>query len=98
MTFLRSLASAAVAFAAIAAQAQPPAPSTEGEVRKIDKAQSKLTLKHGPIVNLEMPGMTMVFKVADPKWLEPLKEGDKVRFTAEKVGGVYTVTAIEPAK
>ena len=45
-----------------------------------------------------MPAMTMVFKVADPRMLESLKDGDKVRFTAEKINGVYTVTAIEAAK
>ena len=63
-----------------------------------DAAQGKLTLKHGPIANLEMPGMTMVFKVADPKLLQGLKEGDKVKFSAERVGGAITVTAIERAQ
>ncbi|MEP6873533.1 MAG: copper-binding protein [Burkholderiales bacterium] len=74
------------------------AATTEGEVRRIDKEQGKVTLKHGPIANLEMPGMTMVFKVSDPKMLDPLKEGDKVKFTADKVNGAITVTAIEVAK
>ena len=73
------------------------APTTDGEVRKIDKEQGKLTLKHGRIENLDMPGMTMVFKVADPKLLEPLKVGDKVKFAAENVNGALTVTAIQPA-
>jgi Cu/Ag efflux protein CusF len=71
---------------------------TEGEVRKVDTEQGKVTLKHGPIANLGIPGMTMVFKAADPKLLPNLKEGDKVRFTADKVNGVLTVTAIEPAR
>ncbi len=74
------------------------APDTDGEVRKVDKEQGKITLKHGPIANLDMPGMTMVFKVADTQLLEGLKQGDKVRFTAEQVNGALTVTAIEPAK
>jgi Cu/Ag efflux protein CusF len=69
----------------------------DGEVRKIDKDAGKLTLKHGPIASLEMPGMTMVFKVADPKMLEALKEGDKIRFAADRVNGAMTVTAIELA-
>jgi Cu(I)/Ag(I) efflux system periplasmic protein CusF len=101
MHFLRPLTAATLAFAAIAAataQTQAPTPNSEGEVRKIDKAQAKLTLRHGPIVNLDMPAMTMVFKVADPSWLGTLHEGDKVRFAADKVGGVYTVTAIESAR
>ena len=74
------------------------APQSDGEVRKIDKAQGKLTLRHGPLQNLDMPAMTMVFRVADPKVLDTLKEGDKFKFTAEKVNGAFTVTAIEPAK
>jgi Cu/Ag efflux protein CusF len=73
------------------------APATEGEVRKIDRAQAKLMLKHGPIENLDMGAMTMNFRVADPKLLDGLKEGDKVRFSADRVNGVIMVTAIEPA-
>jgi Cu/Ag efflux protein CusF len=71
---------------------------TEGEVRKIDKAQGKITLKHGAIRNLEMPAMTMVFKVTDAAMLERVKQGDKVGFTADKIGGEYTVTSIEAQK
>ncbi len=93
MSLIRLMAAALVACASIT-HAQT---MSDGEVRKIDKAQGKLTLKHGPIQSLDMPPMTMVFKVADPKMLAGLKDGDKVRFTAERVGGVITVTAIEPA-
>ena len=74
------------------------APQSDGEVRKVDKEQGKVTLRHGPLQNLDMPAMTMVFKAADPKLLDGLKEGAKVKFTAEKVNGAITVTAIEPAK
>jgi Cu/Ag efflux protein CusF len=73
-------------------------PTTEGEVRKIDKEQGKVTLKHGPLTNLDMPAMTMVFKVADPKMLDAIKEGDKVKFSADRVNGAITVTAIQPAQ
>ena len=81
-----------------AASATPDtAAMTDGEVRRIDKAQGKVTLRHGAIQNLDMPPMTMVFKVADPKMLEGLKDGDKVRFNADRVNGAITVTAIESA-
>lgn len=70
----------------------------DGEVRKIDQEQAKLTLKHGRIENLDMPGMTMVFKVANSKLLEGLKVGDKVKFAADNVNGAITLTAIEAAK
>jgi Cu/Ag efflux protein CusF len=90
---------------AVAADAPPPAAAgasaatlTDGEVRKIDLEAKKLTLKHAEIKNLGMPGMTMVFQVKDPAMLEKVKAGDKVRFTAEKVNGAYTVTTLDVAK
>ena len=73
------------------------AQSTEAEVRKIDKAQARITLKHGDIKNLEMPAMTMVFRVRDPSWLDTLNVGDKIRFDAEKIDGNFVVTALRKA-
>ena len=71
---------------------------TDGEVRKIDKENKKITLKHGEIKNLEMPGMTMVFQVKDPAVLDTVKPGDKVMFKAEKSNGAMVVTEIQPVK
>lgn len=113
MKFTQTIAVIATAFLTLAANAQSTpasgadhaahhstaaAPQSDGEVRKVDKEQGKVTLRHGPLANLDMPAMTMVFKAADPKLLEGLKEGDKVKFTAEKVNGAFTVTAIQAAK
>ena len=70
----------------------------EGEVRKVDKEAGKITLKHGPIANLDMPPMSMVFRAGEPAMLDKVKVGDKVRFKAEKIQGAITVTQIEPAK
>ncbi len=70
---------------------------TLGEVRKVDKAAGKVTLKHGAIKNLDMEAMTMLFRVKDPAMLDQLKAGDKVRFTADKIGGAPTLTRVEPA-
>ena len=69
-----------------------------GEVKKIDKDAGKITIKHGPLANLNMPGMSMVFRVKDPAMLEQVKAGDKIRFLAEKVDGALTVVAMKPAK
>ncbi|AKJ29429.1 copper-binding protein [Caldimonas brevitalea] len=81
-----------------------PAPSAtsaaylaEGEVRKIDPANAKITVKHGEIKNLRMPAMTMVFRVRDPALLNQVKVGDKIRFAAEKSGPAIVITRIEPA-
>lgn len=73
------------------------AQSADGEVRKIDKAQAKVTLKHGPIQSMDMPPMTMVYRVKDAKMLDTLAVGDKVKFDAEKVDGQYVVTVIKKA-
>ncbi len=67
----------------------------EGEVRKIDKEQGKITLKHDKLQNLGMPSMTMDFKVKDPALIDKLNVGDRIRFVADRVDGALTVTAIE---
>ena len=80
------------------AAATPSADMTDGEVRKVDIENKKITIKHGAIKNLDMPGMTMVFQVKDAALLNKVKEGDKVRFSAEKSGGAIAVTDIQLAK
>lgn len=85
---------AALALTAGAALAQ--ALNAEGEVRRIDAPNDKVTIKHGPIPNLQLPAMTLVFKVADPAMLKQIKPGDNVRFAADKINGQYTITAIQP--
>ena len=71
---------------------------TEGVVKKVDKAQGKLTIKHGPLENLGMPAMTMVFQVQDASWLDQVKPGENIRFLADRMNGVFTVTSIEVVK
>jgi Cu/Ag efflux protein CusF len=70
----------------------------DGEVTKIDEAQGKITLRHGPIKNLDMDSMTMVFRVQDPAMLKQVKVKDKVKFEADRVNGQITVTKIQKAK
>lgn len=84
------ITAAALGLAALAAQAQ----AYEGEVLKIEKAQAKITLRHGELKGLDMPPMTMVFRVKEAAWLDALAVGDRVRFDAARVDGAYTVTAI----
>lgn len=66
----------------------------KAEVVKVDKPAGKVTLKHGPIKNLDMDSMTMVFRVADPSMLDKVKAGDKIEFEADRVNGAITVTKI----
>lgn len=87
----------AAAWLSTTALAQTALPLTEGEVRRVDARTQTITLKHGEIKNLDMPPMTMAFKVQDPALLSQVKAGDKVRFTADKLGGNYTVLSLQPA-
>jgi len=88
-----------------AVAAEPPATAasaadamTEAEVRKIDLAAAKVTLRHGEIKPLDMPAMTMVFQARDKRLLDGLKVGDKVRFKATHEGGQFFVTDIQAAR
>jgi Cu(I)/Ag(I) efflux system protein CusF len=74
------------------------AQSVDGEVKKIDVDAGKITLKHEGIKNLDQPAMQMAFRVANPAWLKTVQVGDKVKFSADKVGGQFTITAIEVKK
>ncbi|MFT4131555.1 copper-binding protein [Labrys sp. (in: a-proteobacteria)] len=88
----------ALALSTFATTALAQTAPVSGEVTKINEAQGKITLKHGPIKNLDMDGMTMVFAVTDPAMLKTVKAGDKVSFEADRVNGRLTVTKIEKAK
>jgi Cu/Ag efflux protein CusF len=88
----KTVFSTTAALLAAAAFAQAP---VAGEVQKVDTANNRITIKHGEIKHLDMPPMSMVFRVRDPKLLEGVAAGDRVRFVAEKIDGNYTVTGIQ---
>lgn len=69
-----------------------------GEVKKVDKEAGLLTVQHGPLANLNMPGMTMAFKVQDPSMLDQVKTGDKIRLRVEYINDAFTVTKLELAR
>ncbi|WP_024303464.1 copper-binding protein [Pseudogulbenkiania sp. MAI-1] len=108
MRFVRKLLLAAVvgmtALSPLAHAMQTPAAAstqasmlTDGEVRKIDLSANKITIKHGPIAHMDMPGMTMIFIAKDPAMLEKVKVGDKIRFMVTQENGKMVVTEIQLA-
>ena len=107
-TLAFSLALSLFAAGSFAQTAAPAVPATaaapivkdmaDAEVRKVDKEAKKVTLKHGPIKNLDMPPMTMVFQVRDEKLFDKLVSGEKIKFTAEQLQGAYVVTGVEKAE
>lgn len=91
---LKTLATIAFVAFALPAAAQ----SVSGTVTKVDEPQGKLTINHGPIKNLDMDAMTMVFRAGDPAMLKGLKAGTKIKFDADRVNGQITVTKLQKAK
>jgi Cu(I)/Ag(I) efflux system periplasmic protein CusF len=89
-----TLLSLSISLISCQAFAQMAHEASMGEVRKIDKDSNKITLKHGDIKNLDMPPMTMVFKVKDPGALDKLKPGDKILFRAIKDSSGFVITEI----
>ena len=78
-----------------AAPATASSAMSTGEVKKVDKSAGKVTIKHGPLKNIGMDAMTMVFRVKDPEMLNHVKAGDKINFIAEEPNGQLTVTKLE---
>jgi len=94
-TLAAAMLSAMLSLSSAAAQGN----AVQGEVRKIDEAAGKVTLKHGPIKNLGMDvGMTMTFRVKDPAMLKQVQVGDKVEFEAEQAASGYTVTKMQKSQ
>lgn len=71
---------------------------TDGEVRKVDKAAGKVTIKHGAMPKLDMPPMTMAYRVKDKAMLDQVKVGDKIKFDADSAAGEFTVLRLEKMK
>jgi Cu(I)/Ag(I) efflux system protein CusF len=92
----------AIAFAVVAAMPSISLAQTvdrvDGEVRRVNEAEGKVTLRHGPLPNLDMPAMTMVFTARDPSILKDIKVGDKVNFVTENSNGVFYVLEIVKPK
>jgi Cu(I)/Ag(I) efflux system periplasmic protein CusF len=70
---------------------------TDGEIRKVDAEAMKVTIRHAEIKALEMPAMTMVFRIKDKALLDGIKPGSKVKFRAISDGGSYVVTELKTA-
>ena len=69
----------------------------DGEINKVNRDNKKMTIKHGDIKSMDMPGMTMVFQIRDTSLLETFKAGDKVKFVIEKLDGAFVVTSMQLA-
>ena len=89
--YLRVSAGVLLVVLASAAQAQ----WANGEIRRIDTPNLRLTIKHGEIKALDMPPMTMVFYVKDPVLLQGLAVQDTIEFQVSLEGTKYYLTAVK---
>ena len=90
----RGIAAVGLALAGLVSAVAAPSAPVQAEVRKIDAAAGKITLKHGAIPELELPAMTLVYIVQNPAQLANIQPGDTIRFSADKVNGQYTAVSI----
>jgi len=61
-----------------------------GTIKKINAKAGKVTIIHGPLINLDMPAMTMVFR-ADEAMIANISVGQDIMFIADRVNGKLTV-------
>lgn len=94
MKLIRNLALAATLLVATLSMASAET-FTNGIVKKIDVKAGKVTITHEELVDLKMPAMTMVFRLADAAMLETLSEGEEIAFVAARVEGKLTVTKLQ---
>jgi len=95
MTKLETLLSAvfcatALLMSPLVAFAAGEGPMVDGTIIEV-RPDSEFTIKHGPIPNLDMAAMTMVFKVANPKMAKGITKGDKIKMHVEDKSGKLTI-------
>ncbi|WP_417728377.1 copper-binding protein [Roseovarius sp.] len=83
----------AVLFAVSSAWAEPV--YTKGVVKNVKPEEGKVTIIHEELVDLEMPAMTMVFRVSDDAMFDRLDAGKEIEFIVERVNGKLTVTSLK---
>jgi Cu/Ag efflux protein CusF len=68
---------------------------TKGKVKKLDEKAGKVTIIHEALKSLDMPAMTMVFRIGEGVDAAKLKEGSNIEFVAGRVKGKITVTEVK---
>ena len=73
-------------------------PIISGEVRKVKPDSGKITIRHEPIPNLDMPSMSMVFRVDEGIDISQFAKGETVEFTVIERDGKMVILSIEKAE
>lgn len=62
---------------------------------EVYRESGEIAIRHGPLPELSMDPMSMVFVVADPALLRRVGKGDRVKFKAGLHNGRFAVMSIE---
>jgi Cu/Ag efflux protein CusF len=68
---------------------------TKGKIKKLDEKAGKVTIIHEELKSLDMPAMTMVFRIGEGVDAAKLKAGSDIEFSADRVNGKITVTEVK---
>jgi Cu/Ag efflux protein CusF len=68
---------------------------TKGKVKKLDEKAGKVTIIHEELKSLDMPAMTMVFRIGQGVDAAKLKAGSDIEFSADRVNGKITVIEVK---
>lgn len=89
------------------ARRQPPAAQTQaptasqatgtgtGMIERIDREKGIVTIKHGPLRAINVPAMTMSYRVKDKAMLSDLWSPQMVDFELTYDGKIYLITKIK---
>lgn len=77
------------------AMADEELPKVSGEIRKIKLKSGKVTIRHEAIPNLDMPAMSMVFRIEEGLDITKFEKGDAVEFTVVDKDGKMVIMSID---
>ncbi len=77
-----------------ALSASPKTGKGTGVIQQINQGKGVVTIKHGPLQGIVIPGMTMSFLVRDKTMLTNLQPLQKVDFEITHENGIYVITRI----
>jgi Cu/Ag efflux protein CusF len=65
-------------------------------VVKINAEEGTVTLRHESIAHLHLPATTTRFRYIDPRLVLRIRDGDRIRFRADRYDGMLRLTAVVP--
>lgn len=87
----------ALSWPAAATAQSSPADLVGAVVVRIDGERGTVTLRHEPVPALHLPAATTTFRYIDPRLILRIRDGDSIRFRADRIDGSLRLIAVWPA-